>query len=140
MPANSDLNTSGRRSQLAGRRVPNLPSFATNLDVMQEDDTDVYGRAKFMTRYENTFKMQPDINIKLKVKPIRDIMEQALKHACTREYSQQAAKTMVINATTTMHREIKNLKLDRYKVVCHVFVGEYGQHDLKHASKCLWDS
>ena len=84
--------------------------------------------------------MSPDLNIKLKVKPIRDIIDQALKHACTREYSEQAAKTMVMNATTTIHREIKTLKLDRYKTVRHVFVGENGQHDLKHASKCLWDA
>jgi len=136
MPAVTDLS-SGRRSQM--KRAPAGPSFATNMDSLQEDDTDVFGRAKLLPRYENTFKMTPDINIKLKVKPIRDIIEQALKHACTREYSAQAAKTMVMNATTTIHREIKTLKLDRYKTVCHVFVGEHGQHDMKHASKCLWD-
>ena len=46
MPAVTELS-SGRRSQTQ-RRAPAGPSFATNLDGVQEDDTDVFGRAKLL--------------------------------------------------------------------------------------------
>ena len=47
MPVTTELS-SGRRSQ--NKRAPNLPSFATNLDGVLEDDTDVFGRAKLLQK------------------------------------------------------------------------------------------
>ena len=47
MPVSTELS-SGRRSQ--NKRAPNLPSFATNLDGVLEDDTDVFGRAKLLQK------------------------------------------------------------------------------------------
>lgn len=112
-------------------------ALETHVENAESDD---FMQKPRLPRYENTFIMDPSTNIKAKVKPIRDIMEKALARACTREYTAPAAKTMAINATQTIHREIKGLGLDRYKTIVHVFVGELGQHDLKHASKSLWDS
>ena len=91
-------------------------------------------------KYENTYRMEPDDEMKFKVKPVEDIIKNVLKtHLCEVDYKQIYLTDLPSELAALIKERVKDLKMARYKVVCHVVLGEAGSNTVRTASRCIWN-
>lgn len=132
--------SNGRKSVRQTRVGGQLTKPTLFEDIKEDGDVFNTSKSKNLVRYANTFKMDPDFNIRKCVSKIQRIIEVALTAACEEQYEPYHAKDASKKACNDIHKALKQLHMDRYKFVVHANVGQYGKFDLKYSSKCLWDS
>ncbi|NXP56709.1 TC1D4 protein, partial [Heliornis fulica] len=92
------------------------------------------------TRLENTYKMQPDEGCKFDAGRVQRVLEGALSSALgTMVYSPQGCAPLTQSLAELLHSQVKEVAPPRYKMVCHVLLGQQGQQSLLVASRALWD-
>ncbi|KAK6187951.1 hypothetical protein SNE40_005867 [Patella caerulea] len=91
-------------------------------------------------KLENTYKMNPDEGKGFYPdrmrKAITEVLETNLDEVT---YSAKNAGILAENLTEMIKSRIKLLKLDRYKIVCNVILGQCLEQGLESASRCVWD-
>ncbi len=55
------------------------------------------------------------------------------------QYDAQNCRQLTGRISDIIKREVKDLDLDRYKLVCIVHIGQRGNQEIKVGSRCLWD-
>jgi tctex1 domain-containing protein 2 len=94
-------------------------------------------------RLQNTYKMEPDNASRFhsyKIEPrIYELLEHALKD---KTYDANKSPSLAKELSQDIMRETKNFLSTscRYKLVCHVVIGEVKDQDIRFGSRCLWDS
>ncbi|NWW92985.1 TC1D4 protein, partial [Rhynochetos jubatus] len=92
------------------------------------------------TRLENTYRMQPDEGFKFDAGRVQRVLEGALAGALgTTIYSPQGSAPLVQSLVELLRSRAKEVVPPRYKLVCHVLLGQQGQQSLLVASRALWD-
>ncbi|NXS14687.1 TC1D4 protein, partial [Neodrepanis coruscans] len=92
------------------------------------------------TPLENTYRMQPEKGCKFNAGRVQQVLEGALSSALgTTVYSPQGSAPLVQSLTDLLQRRVKEVVPPRYKLVCHVVLGQQGQQSLVVASRALWD-
>jgi hypothetical protein len=88
--------------------------------------------------YENTYKMVP--NVAFPENKIKAVVERILgRELKDTQYDAENCREMTARISDIIKREIKDLDLDRYKLVCIVHIGQRGNQEIKVGSRCLWD-
>ena len=88
--------------------------------------------------YENTYKMAP--NVAFPENKIKEVVEKILSRELSNtQYDAENCREMTARISDIIKREIKDLDLDRYKLVCIVHIGQRGNQEIKVGSRCLWD-
>lgn len=95
---------------------------------------------KQLPKYENSYQLTPSFRIQTNIKAIQDYIHTTLTNCTNTDYDANTAKSMARQATASIHKFIKTLKMDRYRFVVQVYLGEYGNYDFRNSSKCLWNS
>ncbi|KAF1631954.1 Tctex1 domain-containing protein 4, partial [Eudyptes filholi] len=92
------------------------------------------------TRLENTYRMQPDKGCKFDAGQVQQVLEGALASALgTTVYSPQGSAPLAQSLAELLRSQAKEVVPPRYKLVCHVLLGQQGQQSLLVASRALWD-
>ncbi|NXL43779.1 TC1D4 protein, partial [Podilymbus podiceps] len=92
------------------------------------------------TRLENTYRMGPDEGCKFNVGQVQRVLEGVLAGALrTRAYSPQGSAALAQSLAELLRVRAKEVVPPRYKLVCHVLLGQQGQQSLLVASRALWD-
>ncbi|XP_061860238.1 dynein light chain Tctex-type 4 [Colius striatus] len=92
------------------------------------------------TRLENTYRMGPDTGCKFKVGQVQRVLEEALASALeSTVYSPQGSARLAQSLAELLQGQAKEVVPPRYKLVCHVLLGQRGQQSLLVASRALWD-
>ncbi|NXE45419.1 TC1D4 protein, partial [Casuarius casuarius] len=92
------------------------------------------------TRYENTYKMQPDEGCKFNACRVQRVLESALAGSLGNTvYSAQSGVQLAHGLADLLRSRAKEVVPPRYKLVCHVLLGQRGQQSLLVASRALWD-
>ncbi|NWH56634.1 TC1D4 protein, partial [Geococcyx californianus] len=92
------------------------------------------------TRLENTYRMQPDEGCKFDAGRVQQVLERALAGTLgTTVYSPQGSALLAQSLAELLRSRVKEVMPLRYKVVCHVLLGQQGQQSLLVASRALWD-
>ena len=89
-------------------------------------------------KYENTYKMEPsnafpETTIK---RLVEKILIRELKDA---KYDPNDCRQLTTRISDIVKSQIKDLELERYKLVCIVHIGQLGNQEVKVGSRCLWD-
>lgn len=123
-------------------RVSRISRLNDSSHSNNEDGSSLNGDSarKQITKLENTFQLQPNFRIQTHIKAIQDYMQTTLNNCTNTDYDSNSAKSMARQATASIHKFIKTLKMDRYRFVVQVYLGEYGNYDFRNSSKCLWNS
>jgi hypothetical protein len=88
--------------------------------------------------YENTYKMVP--NIAFPANKIKDVVERILScELRDTQYDAENCRQLTSRISDIIKREVKDLNLERYKLVCIVHIGQRGNQEIKVGSRCLWD-
>uniref|UniRef100_A0A8B9PL17 Tctex1 domain containing 4 n=1 Tax=Apteryx owenii TaxID=8824 RepID=A0A8B9PL17_APTOW len=91
-------------------------------------------------RYENTYRMQPDEGCKFSACRVRRVLESALAASLgDAAYSAQSGAQLAHSLADLLRSRAKEVVPPRYKLVCHVLLGQRGQQSLLVASRALWD-
>ncbi|NXV61297.1 TC1D4 protein, partial [Molothrus ater] len=92
------------------------------------------------TRLENTYRIGPDKGCKFDAKRVQQVLEGTLACALgTTVYSAQGSAPLAQSLTELLQNQAKEVVPPRYKLVCHVVLGQQGQQSLLVASRGLWD-
>ncbi|KAF8786513.1 dynein light chain Tctex-type 5-like [Argiope bruennichi] len=101
-------------------------------------DTDIEDEARVEQEEDlSTYQLEPTVT----VKPgnIKSLAERALaEYFRDREYSATEMRDAVLQISSDIREEVRNLLLDRYRIVCQVTVGENCDQDVAMAFLCLW--
>lgn len=88
--------------------------------------------------YENTYKMAP--NTAFPTNKIKEVVERILSRELKDiPYEAENCRLLTSRISDIIKREVKDLDLDRYKLVCIVHIGQRGNQEIKVGSRCLWD-
>ncbi|NXN85140.1 TC1D4 protein, partial [Bombycilla garrulus] len=92
------------------------------------------------TRLENTYRLGPDKGCKFHAGRVRRVLEGTLACALgTAVYNPQGSAPLAQSLTELLQNQAKAVVPPRYKLVCHVVLGQQGQQSLLVASRGLWD-
>ncbi|XP_005521150.1 PREDICTED: tctex1 domain-containing protein 4 [Pseudopodoces humilis] len=89
------------------------------------------------TRLENTYRIGPDKGCKFDAEQVQRVLEGTLARALgTTVYNPQGSAPLAQSLTELLQNQAKEVVPPRYKLVCHVVLG---QQSLLVASRGLWD-
>ena len=72
-----------------------------------------------------------------KVKQVaEEVMEKEIRDTV---YDPAICGELACDLAVKIKRKVKDLNFPRYKIVCHVTVGQVGNQGLEAASRCVWD-
>ncbi|NWH78265.1 TC1D4 protein, partial [Piaya cayana] len=92
------------------------------------------------TRLENTYRMRPDKGCKFDAGQVQRVLEKVLAGTLvTSVYSAQGSALLAQSLAELLQNRVKEVVPPRYKLVCHVLLGQQGQQSLLVASRALWD-
>lgn len=93
------------------------------------------------TRLENTYRLGPDKGCKFDAGRVQRVLEGTLASALgTAVYGPQGSAPLAQSLTELLQSRAKEVLPPRYKLVCHVVLGQQGQQSLVVASRGLWDT
>ncbi|NXK48693.1 TC1D4 protein, partial [Chauna torquata] len=91
-------------------------------------------------RLENTYRMRPDEGCGFNAGRVQRVLEGALASALGgTAYSPQGSAPLAHSLAELLRCRAKEVVPPRYKLVCHVLLGQRGQQSLLVASRALWD-
>ena len=88
---------------------------------------------------ENTYKMAPDR--KFPEGDVRLILEEILTDRLAEtKYDAERCRQLSKSISDTVKNRVKELKIERYKIICLVHIGQMGNQGMRIGSRCLWDT
>lgn len=136
---------SGRKVSQEGnlsRKIPGLTrrisalSFFSNFKkpAAETKPTD----EKLKKSFENTYQLEP--KIRFPEGKVRAVIQEALDTLDSHTYSAQHTPFLVKLLTARVLENVKQLKIERYKIVCMITLGTKESQGVRVASRCLWNS
>uniref|UniRef100_A0A8D0DY08 Dynein light chain Tctex-type 4 n=1 Tax=Salvator merianae TaxID=96440 RepID=A0A8D0DY08_SALMN len=109
-----------------------------------------YGRVSFSglplfepireTRYENTYKIQPDEGCRFNASQTQQVLKSVLaSYLGDANYNPANSGQLAQNLSDLIRNRVKELVPPRYKLVCNIFLGQQANQALCIASQSLWD-
>lgn len=135
----------GRQSSLFSResfheemlkRKESNRSYAT---IAQHADAEQIAPKRPKVRYENTYHMEPSRKFKASEAEtiIKEVLEMLLKDE---KYDPKASRQLSLTLAQIIKDRVKELNYERYRIVCHVIVGQAAEQGLRAASRFCWDA
>uniref|UniRef100_A0A8B9UAK0 TC1D4 protein n=1 Tax=Anas zonorhyncha TaxID=75864 RepID=A0A8B9UAK0_9AVES len=91
-------------------------------------------------RLENTYRMGPDEGCGFNAGRVQRVLERVLAGVLGgTSYSPQGGASLVHSLAELLRGRAKEVVPPRYKLVCHVLLGQHSQQSLLVASRALWD-
>ncbi|XP_077988565.1 dynein light chain Tctex-type protein 2B-like [Glandiceps talaboti] len=143
-PSSQDDGESGTYSSIKMAK-PNvgIASIAALRRFSRRTSMAGFGRSilKNKPKLENTYKMDPDRNVKFNATRVERMLDSVL---CSNlddvKYDAKTASTLAATIADTAKRQTKIMGFERHKFVTHVVIGNIYDQDASVTSRCLWDS
>ncbi|XP_072173391.1 dynein light chain Tctex-type protein 2B-like [Diadema setosum] len=91
-------------------------------------------------RYENTYRLQPEEKETFDSCKVRDFVGELLEMRLkTEKYNPRTVPSLTVNLSDVIKARVKKMGFKRYKIVCHLVIGEQNGQDVNVASRCVWD-
>ena len=88
---------------------------------------------------ENTFKMTPDR--RFPERDVRSILKEILtERLAEAKYDADQCRQLSKSISDTVKNRVKDLNIQRYKIICLVHIGQLGNQAMRIGSRCLWDT
>ena len=133
----SDESSSSRKLSVAG----SARRFSATAFVSGFKKTDNVERSQAKRnpheRYENTYRLEP--KHRFPEGKVQAIIEEALETLATHKYSATHSPFMAKLLSSRVLESVKQLNIERYKVICLTTIGSKASQGLRIASRCLWD-
>ena len=98
-----------------------------------------YGRRGPEEAVENTFKMTPDK--KFPERDVRSILTEILSETLAdTKYDVDQCRQLSKTISDAVKNRVKELSVQRYKIICIVHIGQLGKQAVRIGSRCLWDT
>ena len=125
------LSTRMRRMSLVNKRPSLVPSNRTSESLPRRE-----------IRLENTYRMEPKEGEKFQAAEVKQIAQSVLQyHLQGLEYDASRAGWLVQNMSEELKDRLKKqIKIPRYKYVCHVSLIEKKGQGMQAASRCIWET
>lgn len=92
-------------------------------------------------KYANTYKLKPDEDKRFRCKDVKGIIDSVLEGQLTGvTYNAETCKKLTTSIADEIKDKIKLLRLNRFKIVCVVHIGQQRGQSLSITSRCLWDT
>ncbi|XP_031410787.1 tctex1 domain-containing protein 4 [Meleagris gallopavo] len=92
------------------------------------------------THLENTYRMRPEEGCRFNAGRVQRVLERALARVLGgTAYSPQGSTVLVQSLAELLRGQVKEVVPPRYKLVCHVLLGQHSQQSMLVASQALWD-
>lgn len=115
------------------------PSTASLTQSMATSFSRQDGRRGPEIAMENTFKMTPDR--KFPEGDVRSILKEILTERLTAaKYDADQCRQLSKSISDTVKNRVKDLNIQRYKIICLVHIGQLGNQAMRIGSRCLWDT
>lgn len=87
-------------------------------------------------------KIKPKPNEKFRPMKVRNAIKQMIKEGLNeiKEFDHENCQNACKNLSSGIKDKLKNLKLDRYKYIVQVSIGEKKGQGVRMANRCFWDS
>ena len=93
-----------------------------------------------LIRYENTYRMEPDDEHKADIARLRRVATSVIETAISGyKYDANQGKQFSLALAERVRGQIKQLQIERYKIIVQVSIGQKKGQDLRVASRCIWD-
>lgn len=90
-------------------------------------------------QFENTFKMKPPQ--KFPEGSVRNILKEVLTETLAEvNYEPNTCRQLTKSISEDLKQKVKEMKIQRYKIICLVHIGQLGQQAMRIGSRCLWDT
>lgn len=106
-------------------------NFKKPTDVTKDESHDI------RTRFENTFRLEP--KSRFPEGKVRAIITEALETLAGHKYSATHSPFLAKLLSSRVLENVKQLNIERFKVVCLVTIGSKESQGLRITSRCLWD-
>jgi len=91
-------------------------------------------------RYENTYKTDPDEGKMFRPDEVNriatEIIEREMRHV---HYEPTTCGNVACELAAKVKAAVKATQCPRYKIICHVILGEVRNQGIEAASRCVWD-
>ena len=128
----SQDNTSPRKISVS-RRISGA-SFFSNLKKPTELKDQSHERR---SRFENTYRLEP--KSRFPEEKVRAVINESLETLESHKYSATHSPFVAKLLSARVLENVKQLNIERYKVVCLVTIGSKEAQGLRIASRCLWN-
>uniref|UniRef100_A0A4W3ITE8 Tctex1 domain-containing protein 4 n=2 Tax=Callorhinchus milii TaxID=7868 RepID=A0A4W3ITE8_CALMI len=89
----------------------------------------------------NTYKAQPDEGCKFDTGKVQKLLENMLSsYLADSKYSPLTSGQLAQGLSDFIRLKVKDVNAPRYKLVCHVVLGQLSDQGLHIVSRCLWDT
>lgn len=137
------VETSGsqRRFSLAFPESRLFPALSTSRRKSCQSTRSITDQPPKPPKIANTYKLKPDEDKRFQSKAVEDVMHEVLESQLSGvTYSADKCKYLTSSVADEVKEKIKQLKFDRFKIVCVVHIGQQEGQCMRIASRCLWDT
>lgn len=127
------VETSASRRISLSRRI-SAASFFSNLKKPTDAKEQVHDKKN---RFENTYRLEP--KNRFPEGKVRTVIKDALETLKSHQYSATHSPFLAKLLSSRLLENVKQLNIERYKVVCVVTIGSKESQGLRIASRCLWN-
>jgi hypothetical protein len=120
---------------------PSLASILMLKRRMSKWKQDLDAKKKSETpKFENTYKMVPDVGKTFMAMRAQNLMAETLhKFLDGVKYDPRRCAILIKVIAENIKQQIRDMNIPRFKVICHVVIGQSGGQGLEIGSRALWD-
>lgn len=134
------VSIESNKSGTSTRRISVSRRFSASSFVStfrKPTDTTERSQAKNNLLFENTYHLEPKSHFP--EGKVRAVINEALETLASHTYSATHSPFVAKLLSARLLESVKQLNIERYKVVCLVTIGSKESQGLRIASRCLWD-
>ncbi|XP_076445416.1 dynein light chain Tctex-type protein 2B-like isoform X2 [Babylonia areolata] len=91
-------------------------------------------------KLENSYRMKPQDEERFQAWKVEEVMGEVLKERLEGvTYDPDTCQDLAKDLASHVQRRVKDFRWQRYRVVCHVTIGQQCQQGLRVCSRCVWD-
>ncbi len=96
---------------------------------------------KIPQRLENTFKTEPDDGCTFQTKRITEQIKKVLENSLKdKTYDEKECSKLSLLTADRIKKAVVDFPMKRFKIICHVTIGQKMRQGTNTASMCLWNT
>jgi hypothetical protein len=136
--ASRNLKKRGEPTPSGLRPAPTRPQSSTSVAQSAATPYSRAGRVPEL-QMENTYQMAP--SKKFPEGNVRSILKEVLTESLAEvNYDPNTCRQLTKSISDNLRSRVKEMNIQRYKIICLVHIGQLGKQAMRIGSRCLWDT
>ena len=95
--------------------------------------------SRMKVKLENTYQLGPQTGSAFSPQKVKDVIEKVLEeYLDNTNYNARECKDLSRDISNDIKNRVKELKFDRYKIICNVIIGQCQDQGFQMASRAVW--